>query len=386
MEIPAAMEVSAQSLETYYHLQQYLNVGWALTQIVAIASMLLIGLTSFGRSAFLSIAKVIKPWPLAAIVFYFSIALVVKVIQSTIIHHLMVKKSQVDESDAPSLLHFLAGELPTILASALLLAVLGLALVFVLRRKNSLTWLWLAVIVTAIASATLALNPYFSNTNSLGNAPSEQKIAQLLTRVGIPPNRIATEDCSDSSDCPPGHVIGLGPTKTMLLDRRLTSKTPENQLLQVVAHEAKHFVLDNDLKPILAIFLICSFVFLLTQLGVSALQRRAHDQSEYVSLVPIAYGIGLAAFLLAQPAVTTFQRNLELEADRFGLELNRDNRALIDIMRADAKQNLMLYRYTPITKYFRATHPQISDRIHLAETYQPWLRGEPLKYRKYISN
>lgn len=379
------MEVSAQSLEAYYHLQQYLNVGWATTQIVAIAGTLLIGLTGFGRSVFISIAKVIKPWPLAVIVFYFSVALVVKVIQSTIIHHLIVNKSQVDKSDAPSILHFLAGQLPTILASALLLAVLGLMLVFVLKRMNSFTWLWLAVIVTAMVSATLALNPYFVDTNPLGTSPSEQKIAQLLKQVGIPSNRIATEDCNESSDCPPGHVIGLGPTKMILLDSRLTSRTPENQLLQVVAHEAKHFVLDNDLKPTLAILLLSSFVFFVTQLGVRVFQRRAHDQSAYVTLVLTAYGIGLVAFLLAQPALTTFQRNLELEADRFGLELNRDNHALIEIMWADAKQDPMLYRYTPITKYFRATHPQIGDRIHLAETYQPWLHGEPLKYREYIT-
>ena len=379
------MEVSAQSLEAYYHLQQYWNAGWVINQMVAIAGALLIGSTGFGRSAYLSIAKVIKPWSLAAIAFFFAIALLIDLVQSTIVHHLIVKKSQLDKTAAPSLLHFLAGQLPTILASALLLACLGVALLFVIRRMNSLTWLWLAVSVTAIASATLALRPFFASTNALGSSPGEQKIVQLLKRVGIPPNRIATEECDDSADCPPGQVIGLGPSKTMLLDRRLTSRTPESQLLQVVAHEAKHFVLDNDLKPPLAIFLLCSFVFLVTQLAVGAFQRRAHDQAAYVCLVPAAYVIGLVAFLLAQPAVTTFERDLELEADRFGLELNRDNRALLDIMLADAKQDPMLYRYTPITKYFRATHPQISDRIELAQTYQPWLRGQALRYREYIS-
>ena len=105
-----------------------------------------------------------------------------------------------------------------------------------------------------------------------------------------------------------------------------------------------------------------------------------------MQLVLTAYAFGTIAFLLAQPVVTTWHRNLELEADRFGLEFNRNNQALIDIMWADVKQNPMAYRYTPITKFLRATHPQIKDRIALAETYRPWIDGDSLQHGAYFSN
>lgn len=379
------MQIPAQTLDAYYQLHQLFSLGWLFTQVVLIAGLLLMGLTNIGRSIFLSISRIIRPWPLAAVLFYFSIAVALKLVQSTIVHRLIVARSKLDATEAPSLLGLLGSQASEILTSALLLSVLGLALIFILRRRGALTWLWLAIAITVIASVALTARPHFRDTTPLGNSPVEQKIVQLLQRAGIPSDRIALEDCSSQSDCPPGQVIGLGPTKLMLFDRRLTSRTPEEQLLQVAAHEAKHFLIDNDLKPVIAIFLICSFAFLGTQISIRLVHRNERDPIALVQPVLTAYAFGLVAFLLAQPAVKTWHQNLELEADRFGLEFNRNNQALIDIMWADAKQNPIAYRHSPITKLFRATHPQIKDRIHLAETYRPWIDGEPIKYDAYFS-
>lgn len=380
------MQLPAQTLDAYYQLQQFVSIGWLSTQAVLIAGLLLMGLTTFGRRVLLSISKNIKPWPLAAFLFYFSIAVVLKLVQSTIVQLLIVEKSALDATQAPSLLAFLGSQTPEIVGSALLLSVVGLILVFILRKVTSLTWLWLGIAITIIVSATLTARPYFRDTIPLGDSPTEQKLVQLLQRASIPADQIVLEDCRSPADCPPGQVIGLGPTKLMVFDRRLTSRTPEDQLLQVAAHEAKHFLIDNDLKPVIAIFLICCFVLFTTQMLIRLVRRNEGDRIAVVQLVLTAYAFGTGAFLLAQPVVTTWHRNLELEADRFGLEFHRDNQALIDIMWTDAKQNPMAYRYTPITKFLRATHPQIKDRINLAETYRPWIDGDSLKYGAYFSD
>lgn len=380
------MHLSAQTLDAYYQLQQFVSIGWLSIQAILIAGLLLMGLTTFGRQVLLSISKKVRPWPLAAFLFYFSVAVVLKLVQSTILHLLIVEKSALDATEAPSLLAFLGSQTPEIVGSALLLSVVGLILVFILRNVTSLTWLWLAIAITIVVSATLTARPYFRDTIPLGDSPTEQKIVELLQRAGISADRIVLEDCRSPADCPPGQVIGLGPTKLMVFDRRLTSRTAEDQLLQVAAHEAKHLLIDNDLKPVIAIFLICCFVFFVTQMLIRLVRRNEGDRVAVVQLVLTAYAFGTVVFLLAQPVVTTWHRNLELEADRFGLEFNRDNQALIDIMWADAKEDPMAYRYTPITKFLRATHPQIKDRIALAETYRPWIDGDSLQYGVYFSN
>jgi Zn-dependent protease with chaperone function len=379
------MELSPETFEAYYQLQMRFNIGWICIQMVFILSLLFMGLTRIGQAAYVSISGRIKVWPLAVIAFYFLTAFALKVIQSAIVHPLISQKAQLDGASAPAFLALVGAQVPANIGSALVLALSGLGLVLILSQKSRLTWLWLAVIVTGIASGYLAVRPSLLHTTPLGDSPVEQRMVQMLERAGISPDRVALVDCSELSDCPPGQVIGLGPTKLMLFDGRLASKTPEDQLLQVAAHEAKHFLLDNDFKPVIAIFLICSFVLLAGQGFIQWVSHGPRNRNESVSLVLGACAVGLIAYLLAQPIVTTFQRNLEHEADIFGLELNRDNQALSDIMWADAEANPMLYRHTPITRYFRATHPQIRDRLDTAATYKPWLTGEPLRYGQWIS-
>ena len=380
------MQIPVETLDAYYQLHQLASLGWLSGQVVLIAGLLVMGSTRIGRSVLLSISKKVRPWPLATALFYFSIAVVLKLVQTIITFFLIAEKSQLDITEAPSFLAFIGSQIPGILIWALLLAVLGLIAIFILRNVTTFTWLWLAIAITIIASVTLAARPHFRDTTPLGNSPTEQKIVNLLQRTGVPIDRIALEDCSSQSDCPPGQVIGLGPTKLMVFDHRLASRTPEDQLLQVAAHEAKHFLIDNDLKPIIAVFLICCFVFSITQISIRFVWRKGRDRVALVQLVLTAYAIGLVAFLLAQPIFTTWHRSLELEADRFALELYRNNQALIDIMWVDAKQNPMAYRQTPVTKFLRATHPQIKDRIDLAKSYHPWIDGEPLKYAAYFSD
>ena len=380
------MQIPVETLDAYYQLHQLASLGWLSGQVVLIAGLLVMGSTRIGRSVLLSISKKVRPWPLATALFYFSIAVVLKLVQTIITFFLIAEKSQLDITEAPSFLAFIGSQISGILIWALLLAVLGLIAIFILRNVTTFTWLWLAIAITIIASVTLAARPHFRDTTPLGNSPTEQKIVKLLQRTGVPIDRIALEDCSSQSDCPPGQVKGLGPTKLMVFDHRLASRTPEDQLLQVAAHEAKHFLIDNDLKPIIAVFLICCFVFSITQISIRFVWRKGRDRVALVQLVLTAYAIGLVAFLLAQPIFTTWHRSLELEADRFALELYRNNQALIDIMWVDAKQNPMAYRQTPVTKFLRATHPQIKDRIDLAKSYHPWIDGEPLKYAAYFSD
>ena len=220
------------------------------------------------------------------------------------------------------------------------------------------------------------------------DTPVERNIARMAGQLGIPQSRIAKEHCAGVFDCPPGHVIGLGPTRLMLLDDRLSARTPREQLLQVFAHEAKHYLLDNNLKPVVLIFLVSAVLLLVTQTLsgaiVARLSLRYASVANQAEAVPLVIGLGLATFILLLPVINTYRQHVEFEADRFGLELNRNNQALIDIMRSDAAANPMLFKYTPVTRYFRATHPEIRTRIEFAESYRPWADDAPMVYARHF--
>lgn len=379
-----------QAQAAYYALQEKFNIGWAANQLIAISLPLLLFFTGWGSSTYDFLLKHLRVWAAAAFSFFFLIAFVISFAQFAVIHNLLTTKAELDDSALPVLMLFLLAKLPSAVVTSSVAAIAGIALCYILKKRNKLAWLWLSILTTGLLSATLFLAPYFSETEPLGTTSVEIKIADLAARVGIPADRIVKESCTNSSECPPGHVIGIGPTRLMLLDSRLANKTPEDQLLQAVAHEAKHYLLDNKIKPVALIFIICVAVFLLTQTLsspiISHYKIRNASAAVEPKLVPLVYGLGLAIFILLQPAITTFRRHVEFEADRFGLELNRDNQALIGIMRSDAASNPMLFKYTPATKYFRATHPDISTRIEFAETYQPWLSKQPLVYGQYFKD
>lgn len=388
VESVVSSTAAADLRAVYYTLQKVLNVGWAINQSIAIVLPLWLFFSGWGDKAYGVLLGHMRSWALAAFSFFFSIAFVTSTTQLLIAHRVLTIKAEVEGSTQPGLSTFLVSRLPEAVVTASVMALIGILLCHVLRRKQRLAWLWLSAVTTALVGIALMAAPEFVAARPLGDTQVERRVAAMAEQVGIPPDRIAKEHCAGHSECPPGRVIGLGPTRLVLLDDRLTSRTPEDQLLQVFAHEAKHYLLDNDFKPVLLTFGICVALFLVTQTLSFVLIGRQRPRLERVAdqagAVPLVYGVGLATFILLQPAVNTYRQHVEFEADRFGLEFNRDNQALIDIMRADADENPMLLRYTPVTRYFRATHPEVMARIEFAETYRPWLDGRPMVYSRHF--
>ena len=103
-------------------------------------------------------------------------------------------------------------------------------------------------------------------------------------------------------------------------------------------------------------------------------QKALLDASE------IAEWGGADVFLVAQPLFNAFSRHLEHEADRFGLEITRDNRAAGEAFIALQQQNLGVPRPNIVMHILRDTHPSVAERIAFANTYKPWATGEPLVY------
>ena len=71
---------------------------------------------------------------------------------------------------------------------------------------------------------------------------------------------------------------------------------------------------------------------------------------------------------------------MEHEADRFALELTRDNRAAATAFVRLQNENLSNPRPGTLYTLFRASHPSLAERIEFANDYRPWEQGEPLRY------
>ena len=266
------------------------------------------------------------------------------------------------------------------------MAVLALVVYWSIAKSPRRWWLWATVPLATIALLALLGEPFTQRLKPLGDTPIESKIIALAARAGVPANALVTEHCEPANSCPPGRVIGLGPSRRLILDDVLLARLPEDQLLQVVAHEAKHYAMDDNIK---AFLMICSLLlagfWLVDRLGHWMIARWSwrfgFSALGNPASLPLIVVLLTSTYLVVLPGISIFRQHVEHEADRFGLELNQDNRAAALVMVEDTKNMpLMVVDYAPLYRLFRATHPSIGDRIRFANMYHPWLEGTPLVY------
>ena len=105
--------------------------------------------------------------------------------------------------------------------------------------------------------------------------------------------------------------------------------------------------------------------------------------SDVASLPLIALLFSLVALVLS-PARPGLQPAQEHEADRFALELTRDNHAGAMAFVKLQQENLGNPRPGLLYKLWRSSHPPLGERIDFCNDYRPWEKGEPLKYGDLI--
>jgi len=91
-------------------------------------------------------------------------------------------------------------------------------------------------------------------------------------------------------------------------------------------------------------------------------------------------------YLVVNPVVFAYTRHIEHEADRFGLEITRDNHDAATAFVKMQTENLSIPRPGWLFKVWRSTHPPLGERIDFCNTYRPWATGQPLRYGHLFKN
>jgi Zn-dependent protease with chaperone function len=90
--------------------------------------------------------------------------------------------------------------------------------------------------------------------------------------------------------------------------------------------------------------------------------------------------LSLAWALAGLPVFNAVQKHAEHEADRFSLEVTRDNRAFSQTQAEVARQPWRMNEEDWITSVFFDTHPSQADRVRFGDSYRPWELGRPGVY------
>jgi STE24 endopeptidase len=380
-----SIQVPVSSPDTLaYHAAS--NWFWGLSQLASLIWPLTLLVTGWGEHMYQFIARVTRQRSVVSLASFVAIFFLLDRLVRLPISYLWDRAyDQTTGSQGQAFIPWVANQL-----SGWILPIAGLTLLAVLasiviRKSPNRWWLWASAVAATLVLIFLLAEPFTQNHKPLGSLPLEQRIAALAARAGIPQNAIGIEHCDPASSCPPGRVIGLGPTRLMLLNDALLAQNPESWTLQTVAHEAKHFAKDDNLK---ALFLLSGLAFaglwLMSSIGRAVVKCRsvAGSVGAHATSVLLAILLFHILHLVALPPVNAFRQHVELEADRYALELTRDNLTQAQMLASFAIGKGRVSEWSPFFKLFRATHPSDATRIQLSNSYRPWQEGKPLVYER----
>lgn len=283
---------------------------------------------------------------------------------------------------------------------SLLVGIVGAAafvwVFYLLLKKSPKRW-WLYSSIAAIVILFLIdfvrpiwVDPLFHEFGPMKNKQLEQQIMDLASKAGIEGGRVYEVNMSADTKMVNAYVTGFGHSSRIVLWDTMLEKLKPREVLFVMGHEMGHYVLNHMWQSLAYLSVLSLLVFYLTYRIATALLRRYQWRFGFSNLadiasVPLLLLIITALMFIFTPLTNVFTRHLEHEADRFGLEVTRDNQAAGEAFLVLQQENLANPRPGLLFKIWRSTHPPVAERIEFFNSYCPWEEGEPLKYADYIS-
>jgi STE24 endopeptidase len=264
------------------------------------------------------------------------------------------------------------------------------------RRSPRRWWLYIGLLTIpfllfVLLISPIWIDPLFNTFGPMKDKALEAKILELADRAGIQGSRVFEVAKSEDTKALNAYVTGFGDTKRIVLWDTAIAALDERELLVVMGHEMGHYVLGH-------VWRIVVFFSMLITAALYAMYRTADwvirrnrslfgfgDLSDVAALPLILLLFNTYLFLMS-PVMMAFLRHHEHEADRFGLEVTRDNRAAAMAFVKLQQGNLAVPRPGWLYTTWRASHPALGERIDFSNDYRPWELNQPLVYKSLFRN
>ena len=263
-----------------------------------------------------------------------------------------------------------------------------------LRASPRRWWLYAGLaavpfIVGVFLVSPIWIDPLFNKFGPMKDRALEAKIVALAERAGIEGARVFEVDKSEDTKKLNAYVNGFGATKRIVLWDTIIKRLDERELLFVMGHEMGHYVLHH-------IWIVIAGLSGLIMLSLYGVHRLAHglidryrarfgfERLEDIASYPLVNLVSGLVGMVAVPFFFALSRADETQADRFGLEITRDNRACAMAFVKLAEDNLGIPNPNPILQLLRGSHPTVAERVRFCNTYKPWEAGQPLEYGGYF--
>lgn len=255
-------------------------------------------------------------------------------------------------------------------------------------------WLYSALIACVLLVFSVILIPELfipvSEKYGIKDQKLNQEILSLLGHAKVKDVEIFEVKYGDG-DFSNAHVTGLFGKKQIGISNILLKQLKGKEILFVVAHELGHLVLNRGLINVIfgslllfLSFFICSKLinFLISKFS-KYLQIQNIQEVSSLPLILLVFFVVIGIFYV--PTTLALSRYHEYEADRFAIELTKDNSSASSaLIKLHNQSPFMISNPGLIFQFFFAGHPTLDKRISFLNSYKPWERNEKLKYQKYF--
>ena len=251
-------------------------------------------------------------------------------------------------------------------------------------------WLWFSALTLPLLTAgvlitPLVVEPAFNKFTPLRDAHLRDRILALAARADIPARRVDQVDMSRQTSKYGAYVSGFGPSQHVVLWDTTLRGMDESEILYVTGHEIGHYAMHHIWKGIAFDTALGVVLFFLTWLIARPLVRRlgpgwGFDELHDLAAMPLLAAVLGLVFVALSPVLDAYSREVEHEADAYGLEITRDNDAAARAFIKLASQNRADPEPSTFVKCVLFDHPPLVERVRFAASYHPWTEGRPNRF------
>ena len=276
--------------------------------------------------------------------------------------------------------------------SVVLGAILVVPLFALVRRLGRNWWVWGSVLMIVFLAfvvmiAPVYIAPLFNKYTTLTDPRIKDPILSMARANGIPASDVYEFDASRQSNRVSANVSGFAGTLRISLNDNLLKRCTLPEIETTMGHEMGHYVLNHAYKGLVmyGVVIVIGFAFL--NWGINfALARWSENWGVRgiadVAVLPLAVIVFSVYMFLVTPVTNTIERNMEYEADLYGLNAagQPDGEANVDMLLGEYRkldpgpvEEFVFYDHpsgrTRITAAMRwkAEHPQSANEEEMAK-------------------
>jgi STE24 endopeptidase len=218
--------------------------------------------------------------------------------------------------------------------------------------------------------APVLIFPIFFKFKPLENPSLTERLLELSRRAGTKVKGVFEWKLSEKSKKANAALLGLGNTRRIILSDTLLEKFQDEEVEAVLAHEFGHHV-HRHIFQLIAIqgsAMVLGFYLIhrtIDWLGPHFGFQGAADFANLPLLALVTTGLSLVLL----PAVNSYSRALERQADTYALRAISSPAPFISSMEKLAELNLAERQPHPWIEFIFHSHPSIQKRIAFAQKF-----------------